>query len=112
MAIDCKIFPNINAANGALNAAHNAWTPPTQSAVGNGRHVAAQDLPAQRISEPEEMVDGRFCVWADHPSFKGDSLSRGQIKRHVFIDEAPGLQAVGAESGVVARPGNAKERSA
>ncbi len=45
--IEGKIFPNINAANGALNAAQNTWIPPVYSDIGGGQGVQAQSVGAE-----------------------------------------------------------------
>jgi hypothetical protein len=104
MPIECKIFPNLNAANGALNAVLAAWVPPTQTNLGGGLHVLPANLPPQTLTAPEEMVDGRYAVWADHPGFKGEFVTRGDVKRHVECDtDVVALAAAVAESGIVAR---------
>jgi hypothetical protein len=86
MPIECKIFPNLPAANGALNAAVAGWTPPTQTNIGGGLHVAPASLPPQTLAAPEEMVDGRYAIWADHPGFKGEFVERADVVRHVAAD--------------------------
>lgn len=69
---ECKTFPNETSANAALNAAKATWTPPAYVHVGGGRHVDNATLPAQVLSLPIELVNGRFAVIANHPGFKGE----------------------------------------
>ncbi len=111
--IEGKLFPNENAANGALNAAHVTWVPPVPVDVGSGRHVPHASLPPQRISEPTEMVDAKWLVYGNHPSFKGDFVNPSDIKRNANnTPQAIQAQSVGAESGIVERPGVKKAKTA
>ena len=113
--IEGKLFPNENAANGALNAAHVGWVPPAYSDVGAGRHASHASLAPQRISEPSEMLDGKWLVYGNHPSFKGDFVNPSDIKRNAnAVPQAAQIEAQskGAESGVVARPAAKSKRKA
>ena len=113
MTIEGKLFPNLTAANGALNAAHAGWTPPSYSDVGTGRHVSHASLAPQRISEPTEMVDAKWLIYGNHPSFKGDFVNPSDIKRNAEnTPQALQAQSKGAESGVVERPAAKSKRKA
>lgn len=102
MTFECKTFPNENAAVDALNAAHVGWIAPTYADVGSGRHVLHSSLPPQVMSVPQEMINGRWAVVANHPSFKGEFIVGTDIKGPPEWAQVP--QSVGAESGIVERP--------
>lgn len=130
MTLACKIFPNEQAARGAANAAEAGWTPPTLTNIGLPPHADHATLVPQRLAAPSELSDGRWIVYGDHPSFKGDTVLPSEIKRNARAaehingvqqaapgkpqkrDEAIEVEPVGAESGVVERPGKAKARTA
>ena len=80
MTIQCKTFPNENAARAGIVAAEATWTRPVYVNVGGGRHVSHAALPPQRLSEPRELVNGRWAVIADHPSMKGEQITPADIK--------------------------------
>ena len=80
MTIQCKTFPNENAARAGIVAAEATWTRPTYRDVGGGRHVLHASMPPQRLSEPRELVNGRWAVIADHPSMKGEQITPADIK--------------------------------
>lgn len=79
-------------------------------------------LPPQRMAAPKELLNGRWAVIADHPSMKGETISGADVKGppewaqnengngKAQNEIAP--EPVGAESGVVERPGKAKARTA
>lgn len=109
MTFQCKTFPNENAARAGINAAEATWTPPSYLDVGSGRHVLHSSLAPQRLSEPLELHNGRWAVVADHPSMKGEIITGPDIKGPPEWAQIP--QSVGAESGVVARPGAKKAKA-
>lgn len=80
MSIECKTFPNENAARAGIIAAEATWRRPTYRDVGGGRHVLHASLPPQKLSEPRELVNGRWAVIADHPSMKGEQIAPAGIK--------------------------------
>ena len=78
--IDCKTYATQAAARGGITVAEGTWTRPTYRDVGGGRHVLHASLPPQRLSEPRELVNGRWVVVADHPSMKGERIAEADIK--------------------------------
>ena len=80
MTFECKTFPNENAARAGIVAAEATWTRPVYVNVGGGRHVSHASLPPQRLSEPRELVNGRWAVVAYHPSMKGEQITPADIK--------------------------------
>lgn len=110
MTFECRTFPNENAANGALNAAHVGWVAPTYADAGGGRHALHSSLPPQVMSVPKEMFSGRWAVVANHPSFKGEFINGTDVKGPPEWAQIP--QSKGAESGVVARPAAKSKRKA
>lgn len=80
MSIECKTYATQGAARTGITNAEKSWTPPTYENVGGGRHVDHATLPPQRLSEPRELVNGRWAVVADHPSMKGERIAEADIK--------------------------------
>ena len=110
MTIQCKTFPNENAARAGITAAEATWDPPGYVDVGVGRHAPHSSLPPQRMAAPKELLNGRWAVIADHPSFKGEFIAGTGVKGPPEWAQVP--QSVGAESGVVARPAAKSKRKA
>lgn len=83
MSIECKTYATQGAARTGIANAEKSWTPPEYTNVGGGRHVAHEELPAQRLAEPIELVNGRWAVIAVHPSWKGEQINESDIKRAI-----------------------------
>lgn len=83
MKVRTKTFPNLNAARGALNAAKATWTPPLVVFVSCTKQ--AQLLAAigtlELATDAYELLNGRFAVIAEHPSFKDEEIDDTDIKR-------------------------------
>ena len=95
--IEGKIFPNVNAANGALNAAQNTWTPPSYVDVGGGRHRSHALLAPQVLSIALELDDATWFVIANHPGFKGDFITGPERIKPIQANNGQG-QGVQAQS--------------
>lgn len=82
MPIACKIFPNANAARGAMNAVKASWVKPllvrircTKPAL-----LAMTNAILVLCTDAIELVDGRWALIADHPGWKSDTIEVSDIK--------------------------------
>lgn len=115
MSVQCKIFPNANAARGAMNAVKNAWAPPPLTFVNVTipALLTLTNAPLILCDDAYELTDGRWALIAEHAPWKTDTIDDSLIKRPETVEpQAIDAQPVGAESGVVERPGKAKTRTA
>jgi hypothetical protein len=116
MTIDGKRFPSEGAANAAIQVAENTWSPPTYTNVGPGPHIDHALLPPQRLADPTELDDGWAVTGADHPSLRGEQIDGAKVSRRESPERKPPGHGqgngLGAESGVVERPGKAKAKTA
>lgn len=83
MTIACKIFPNANAARGAMNAVKNAWTPPPLTFVNVTipALLALTNASLVLCTDAVELVDGRWALIADHAPWHTDTIEVSDIKR-------------------------------
>lgn len=124
MPIKGRKRPNLASANAHVNVEENDWNPAPITYAGSGALVPVELLPVQRLTEPLELVAGGYFVpdvtgsvhGNDTPgranARKGDTIEVGEIKRAEVVQNAIAPESVGAESGIVERPGNAKARTA
>ena len=83
MAVACKIFPNANAARGAMNAVKAAWVKPALKFV----NVTKPSLRAMTnaglvlCDDAYELTDGRWALIAEHAPWKKDVIDESLIKR-------------------------------
>lgn len=89
MSIECKTYATQGAARTGITNAEKSWTPPTYENVGGGRHADHATLPPQKLSEPVQMVNGRWAVIADHHGMKGETITDADLKR----DPPPVIEA-------------------
>lgn len=78
MSAECKTWPNRPSALGALNAVKATWVQPAIAWIACREVARTRGL--VRVAtlvlavEPFELLNGRWAVVADHPSFKGESV--------------------------------------
>lgn len=124
MPIKGRKRPNLASANAHVSVEENDWVPAPITYAGSGEPVPAELLPVQHLTEPLELIAGGFFVpdvdgsahGNDTPgranARKADTIEVGEIKRAEVVENAIAPEPVGAESGVVERPGKAKARTA
>ena len=95
MPIACKIFPNANAARGAMNAVKATWVPPPLTFVNCTKPaiLALTNAFLVLCADAIELTDGRWALIANHPGWQNDTIEVSDIK---VATTAPG-QAVQAQ---------------
>ncbi len=83
MSIRCKIFPNANAARGAMNAVKAAWVKPALKFVNVTKPALLAMTNAHLIlcDDAYELTDGRWALIAEHAAWKTDTIDDSLIKR-------------------------------
>ena len=83
MPVACKIFPNANAARGAMNAVKAAWTRPALTRIRCTKPALLAMTNAHLIpcDDAYELTDGRWALIAEHAAWKTDTIDESLIKR-------------------------------
>ena len=93
MNVQCKVFPNANAARGAMNAVKAAWTKPalTRIRVTKPALLAMTNAGLVLCTDAVELVDGRWALITEHAAWKTDTIEESDIKRPVtdVVQAAP-----------------------
>jgi hypothetical protein len=93
MSIRCKIFPNANAARGAMNAVKAAWVKPALKFVNVTKPalLAMTNAGLVLCTDAVELTDGRWAIIAEHAAWKTDTIDESLIKRPVtdVVQAAP-----------------------
>lgn len=94
MIVHCKIFPNENAARGAMRAVQSVWTPPPLTFVNVTKPalLALTNASLVLCDDAYELTDGRWVLIAEHAAWKTDEIDDSLIKR-------PETQPVGVAQG-------------
>lgn len=97
MSIACKIFPNANAARGALNAVKAPWVPPPLTFVNcvKPSTLALTNASLILCDDAYELVDGRWALIADHPGRQNDTIELEDI---LWPDTEPPAQGEASTS--------------
>lgn len=82
MPIACKIFPNANAARGAMNAIKDTWVKPPLTFVNCTKPsiLALTNAFLVLCTDAIELIDGKWALIADHPGWKNDTIEVSDIK--------------------------------
>lgn len=93
MAVACKIFPNANAARGAMNAVKAAWVKPALKFVNVTKPALRAMTNAGLVlcDDAYELTNGRWALIAEHAAWKTDTIEESDIKRPVtdVVQAAP-----------------------
>lgn len=93
MNVQCKIFPNANAARGAMNAVKAAWVKPALKFVNVTKASLLAMTNAHLIlcDDAYELTDGRWALITEHAAWKNDTIEESDIKRPVtdVVQAAP-----------------------
>jgi len=93
MPVACKIFPNANAARGAMNAVKAAWTRPALTRIRCTKPALLAMTNAHLIpcDDAYELTDGRWALITEHAAWKNDTIEESDIKRPVtdVVQAAP-----------------------
>jgi len=83
MSIRGKVFPNANAARGAMNAVKAAWVKPALKFVNVTKPALRAMTNAGLIlcDDAYELTDGRWALIAEHAAWKTDTIDESLIKR-------------------------------
>lgn len=83
MPVACKIFPNANAARGAMNAVKAAWVKPALKFVNVTKSALRAMTNAGLVlcDDAYELTDGRWALIAEHAAWKTDAIDESLIKR-------------------------------
>ena len=83
MNVQCKVFPNANAARGAMNAIKAAWTRPTLTRIRCTKPalLAMTNAGLVLCTDAVELVAGRWALIAEHAPWKTDAIDESLIKR-------------------------------
>lgn len=83
MNVQCKVFPNANAARGAMNAVKAAWTKPTLTRIRCTKPSLLAMTNAHLIlcDDAYELTDGRWALIAEHAAWRTGTIDDSLIKR-------------------------------